>query len=252
MSERTDAALDGRIALVTGGASGIGRAISADLDALGATVVVADLDHPGAVATAADLRRAHPRSFDLADPDSIQRLAESCVADFGGIDILVSNAGVAVVEPFATSDPATWDRLYRLNLRAPMLLTQALLPSLADSGAGRLVFIASDGARVGSGGEAAYAASKSGLFGFAKSVAREYARRSLTANVVCPGPVVSAMTSAIEREQPGLLAKLERQIPLRRLGRPEDVAGLVAFLCTDRAAYITGQTLSVSGGITMC
>jgi 2-hydroxycyclohexanecarboxyl-CoA dehydrogenase len=247
--------LAGRIAVVTGGARGIGRAICADLAALGARVVVADLDLDAAEATAGELNggtaegsaRLVARRVDLADPDDIDRFA----AGTGPVDVLVHNAGVSIVEPFVESDPAHWDLMWRINLRAPMQLTRALLPGMTERGWGRLVFISSDGARAGSGGEGAYAATKSGLFGLAKTLAREAAHGGVTSNVVCPGPTDTAMVRAVSGQHPGLLEKLAKQIPLRRIGRPDDIAGLVAFLCTDRAEYITGQTLSVSGGITM-
>ncbi|MEV0403593.1 SDR family oxidoreductase [Actinoallomurus sp. NPDC050550] len=238
--------LAGRTALVTGGAGGIGTAICADLAALGARVIVADLDEGAARKTAAALPDAVAERVDLADPASIDDLA----GRVGSPDILVHNAGISIVEPFTDSDPAAWDLMWRINLRAPMYLTRLLLPGMRDWG--RLIFISSDGARAGSGGEGAYAATKAGLFGLAKTLAREAARQGVTSNVVCPGPTDTAMQHAVAERHPGLLEKLARQIPLRRIGRPADVAGLVAFLCTDRAGYITGQTLSVSGGITMC
>ncbi|GAA2137120.1 SDR family NAD(P)-dependent oxidoreductase [Actinomadura napierensis] len=239
-------ALGGRTAVVTGGAGGIGRAICADLAALGARVVVADLDLPAAEDVAGGIggTAAH---VDLADPASI----DTFTAGAGPVDVLVHNAGVSIVEPFADSDPAHWDLMWRVNLRAPMQLTRALLPGMTGRGWGRLVFVSSDGARAGSGGEGAYAATKSGLFGLAKTLAREAAAGGVTSNIVCPGPTDTPMVRAVSDRHPDLLGKLAKQIPLRRIGRPDDVAGIIAFLCTDRAGYITGQTISVSGGITM-
>lgn len=239
--------LDGRTALVTGGGGGIGAAICADLAALGARVVVADLDAAAARTVADDLDGARAEAVDLADPVSAGGLVER----LGGVDVLVNNAGVSVVGPFVDSDPADWERMWAVNLRAPMLLARALLPGMTAAGWGRLVFVSSDGARAGSGGEGAYAASKAGLFGLAKTLARETARYGVTSNVVCPGPTDTPMLRAVSGANPGLVDKLARTVPLRRLGRPEDVSGLVAYLCTDRAEYITGQTLSVSGGVTM-
>ncbi|MFI6521137.1 SDR family NAD(P)-dependent oxidoreductase [Spirillospora sp. NPDC050679] len=238
--------LTGRTALVTGGAGGIGRAICADLAALGARVVVADLDLPAAEKLAGEIGGLAHR-VDLADPADIDRFT----AEAGPVDVLVHNAGISIVEPFTGSDPAHWDLMWKVNLRAPMQLTRALLPGMTDRGWGRLVFVSSDGARAGSGGEGAYAATKAGLFGLAKTLAREAARGGVTSNVVCPGPTDTPMVRTVAEQHPGLLDKLAKQIPLRRIGRPEDIAGLVAFLCTDRAGYITGQTVSVSGGITM-
>ncbi|MEV5576277.1 SDR family oxidoreductase [Spirillospora sp. NPDC052269] len=238
--------LTGRVAVVTGGAGGIGRAICADLASLGAHVVVADLDADAAAETAKPLGGT-ARHVDLADPASIDAFTETV----GPVDVLVHNAGVSVVEPFTESDPAHWDLMWKVNLRAPMQLTRALLPGMSERGHGRLVFVSSDGARAGSGGEGAYAATKSGLFGLAKTLAREAARGGVTSNIVCPGPTDTPMVRQVAERHPDLLDKLARQIPLRRIGRPSDIAGIVAFLCTDRAAYITGQTVSVSGGITM-
>ncbi|GAA3195996.1 SDR family NAD(P)-dependent oxidoreductase [Actinocorallia longicatena] len=239
--------LEGRTALVTGGAGGIGRAICEDLASLGAHVIVADLDLDGATAFAKELPSAVAIGVDLGSEESVGALAEAA----GDIDILVHNAGVSIVETFVDSDPADWDLMWRINLRAPMQLTKALLPAMSERGHGRLVFISSDGARAGSGGEGAYGATKSGLFGLAKSLAREAARSGVTSNVVCPGPTDTPMVRQVAEKHPGLLEKLAKGIPLRRIGRPADIAALVAFLCTDRAEYITGQTLSVSGGITM-
>jgi 2-hydroxycyclohexanecarboxyl-CoA dehydrogenase len=243
--------LTGRIALVTGGAGGIGRAICADLASLGARVAVADLDDAGAAAVAASLPGARPFGVNLEEQPRVDALASRVTAELGEVDILVHNAGVSIVEPFTRSDPAGWDLMWRVNLRAPMQLTQALLPGMCERGWGRLVFVSSDGARAGSGGESAYAASKAGLFGLAKTLAREAARSGVTSNVVCPGPTDTPMLRRHAAQAPGLVHKLATSVPLGRLGRPEDVAGIVAFLCTGRGSYITGQTISVSGGITM-
>ncbi|MFI6734298.1 SDR family NAD(P)-dependent oxidoreductase [Nonomuraea sp. NPDC050451] len=239
--------LDGRVAVVTGGAGAIGAAIATDLAALGAEVVVADVDLPNAEKVASGLPGARALAVDLASPASVEEFGGAV----GPVDILVHNAGVSIVEPFTESDPANWDLMWQVNLRGPMLLTKLLLPGMAARGRGRLVFISSDGARAGSGGEGAYAATKAALFGLAKTLAREAARAHVTSNVVCPGPTDTPMLRRVSAAEPGLVDKIARGIPLRRLGTPADVAGLVAYLCTDRAAYITGQTLSVSGGVTM-
>ncbi|WP_127940399.1 SDR family NAD(P)-dependent oxidoreductase [Nonomuraea polychroma] len=239
--------LDGRVAVVTGGAGAIGAAIATDLTGLGAQVVLADLDLPGAEKVAAGLPGARAAAVDLTSPASVEAFGGAV----GDVDVLVHNAGVAIVEPFTESDPAGWDLMWQVNLRGPMLLTKLLLPGMMARRWGRLVFVSSDGARAGSGGEGAYAATKSGLFGLAKTLAREAAKAHVTSNVVCPGPTDTPMLRRVSAAEPGLVDKIARSIPLRRLGTPADVAGLVAYLCTDRAAYITGQTLSVSGGVTM-
>ncbi|WP_155341744.1 SDR family NAD(P)-dependent oxidoreductase [Acrocarpospora corrugata] len=232
-------ALTGRLAVVTGGAGAIGSAICADLLSLGAQVIAADLKEPLSPAVSA--------LVDLRDPDDIAAFCTNA----GPVDILIHNAGVSILDSFVQSDPADWDLMWAVNLRAPMLLTKLLLPGMSARGWGRLIFISSDGAKAGSGGEGAYAATKAGLFGLARTLAREAARDGITSNVVCPGPTDTPMLRHVATDNPGLIDKLTKGIPLRRLGTPEDVAGLVAYLCTDRAAYITGQTLSVSGGITM-
>lgn len=243
--------LDGRLAVVTGGAGAIGAAICRDLAALGARVVVADVDAARARQVAAELPGGEVGEVDLSDDSSIRDFAAVTTERWGPVDVLVNNAGITQVEPFAESDPATWDRQWQVNLKAPMLLTQALVGGMVERGWGRVVFVSSDGARAGAGGEAVYAACKAGLFGFAKSLAREVARHQVTSNVVCPGPTDTPMLRAVAGEKPRLVEALTRAVPLRRLGSPDDVAATVAFLCSARAGYLTGQTVSVSGGLTM-
>lgn len=242
-----DLSLEGRIALVTGGAGGIGSAICRELADVGATVLVCDLNEAGARDVAADLPKGSAHAVDLGDQASVDRL----VAEVGPVDVLVNNAGWDKVEPFVTSTPETWDRLLAINLRAPIQLTHALLPGMIERASGRLVFVSSDAARVGSSGEAVYSACKAGLIGFSKTIAREAARAQVTSNVVCPGPSDTALLHEIAADNPKLVESLKRSIPLGRLGQPTDVARAVAFLCSDRSAYVTGQTLSVSGGLTM-
>jgi len=239
--------LQGRVALVTGGAGGIGSAICRDLAAMGARVVVADVEEAGAASVARTLPDASAMRLDLNDPDAIATAA----AREPSIDILVNNAGACVVEPFVGSDPSGWDALYRVNLLAPMLLTRHLLPGMLQRGWGRLVFVSSESARAGAGGETVYATYKAGLLGLSKSLAREAARGNVTSNAVCPGPIDTPMSRRLMADKESMVDAFRRAIPLRRFGEPEEVAGIVAYLCSERAAYVTGQTFSVSGGITM-
>ncbi|MBF6180270.1 SDR family NAD(P)-dependent oxidoreductase [Nocardia otitidiscaviarum] len=236
-------------ALITGGAGDIGRAVAHRLIAADWDVVIADLDLTSAKQLAEDLGpKATAVHLDLASPDSIARTAWAVQ---GTVSAVIHCAGLAIVEPFLVSSVDHWDAMLQVNLRGPMLLTKHLLPGLLETDSARVVFVSSDGARAGAGGEAAYAASKSGLFGFAKSLAREVARHQVTVNVVCPGPIEGQMVSQTMRRHRGNLAAIEKTIPMKRLGRPEEVATLIAWLASPEASYITGQLISVSGGITM-
>ena len=243
--------LKGKRALVTGGASGIGAAIAAELSASGASVVIADIDGEGAQAVAAELPASSAVVVDLDDLESVEACHRAVLDGHGGVDILVNNAGLSVVERFLDSDPDGWDRMWRINLRAPMRLTLAFLPGMIENEWGRLLFISTDGARAGAGGESIYAACKAGLFGLAKTLARETARYGVTSNVVCPGLVDTPMLRKHAERNPHMMEALLKTIPVRRAGTADEVAAYIGFLAGPRADYITGQTLSVSGGVTM-
>lgn len=238
------------VAVITGAAGDVGAATARLLVDRGWRVVLADKDVDRATAVAEALGQAataHP--VDLASSESVERFAR----ELDGLEVnaLVSCAALAVVGPFLESTPESWDMLYQVNLRGPMLLTQRLLPRLREATDARLVFISSDGARAGASGEAAYAATKAAILGFAKCLARENARYGLTVNVVSPGPIDGRMVEQAMTGHEEDLERLVRGIPMRRLARPEEVASAIAWLMEESAGYVTGQTLSVSGGITM-
>jgi 2-hydroxycyclohexanecarboxyl-CoA dehydrogenase len=235
--------LSDRRALVTGAASDIGRAVCAALTELGAHVVASDLQGAGLEALRQEGVELRP-----ADLSSMPEVVDLCSTP---ADILVSVAGFAHIERFSASDTTLWDKLWQINLRAPMLLTRELMGPMTERGWGRLVYISSDSARAGAAGEAAYSATKAGLLGFAKSIARELAAAGVTANVLCPGVIDTARSREILDGHGSMREALLRAIPARRLGEPAEVASAVGYLCTPAAAYLTGQVLSVNGGITM-
>jgi 2-hydroxycyclohexanecarboxyl-CoA dehydrogenase len=242
--------LEGRRALVTGAAGGIGSAIARDLDGMGAAVIVADLNLEGARAVAGSLRDAIALAVELTDSTSVDRLAQDALGG-GQVDILVNCAGWERIVPFLDSQPDEWDRQIAINLRAPIQLCHSLLPGMIERGWGRIVNISSDAGRVGSSGESVYSACKAGLLGFTKTLARETARKGVTVNAVCPGPTDTPLLQAVKEKSPNFVEALKKGIPVGRLGEPRDVSGAVGFLCTPRAEYITGQTLSVNGGLNM-
>lgn len=243
--------LSGRAAVVTGAARGIGLAVARELAALGAFVAICDKDKAEAERAAETLPSAEAFTADLSDPDAVAAMVDAILVRAGSVDVLVSNAGWDQVGPFLDSDPQVWDRLYAINLRPAFQLTHAFLPGMLERGWGRLVYVASDAGRVGSSGEAVYAACKAGLMGFAKTIARESAAGGVTSNVVCPGPTETQLLEDALVGKDGLRKALLRSIPIGRLGRPEDPAGMVGYLCRLQAEFITGQVISVSGGLTM-
>jgi 2-hydroxycyclohexanecarboxyl-CoA dehydrogenase len=247
--------LGGRVALVTGAASGIGRAIALELGRWGAQVAVADIDEAGAVETVAQVGELGARGLaapvDVTDYAAVQRAFAFVGQQLGPVSILVNAAGWDVPERFVDSQPATWQRLIAINLLGVIHTTHVALPGMLDAGYGRIVNIASDAGRVGSSGEAVYSAAKGGVIAFTKTIARETARQGVTVNCVCPGPTETPLLARFTELNPKLVDALRRAIPMGRLGRPADIAPAVAFLVSDGAAYITGQTLSVSGGLVM-
>ena len=211
-----------------------------------------DLSRHDAEATAADLGEpAIGVELDVTSDDSIRRAVEEVHERLGPIDVLVNNAGWDVLEPFLDSRPETWDRVLAINLRGPIAVTRAVLESMVERGAGRIVSVASDAGRVGSSGEAVYSGAKAGIMGFSRTIAREVAARGINVNTVCPGPTNTPLLRSMAETNPKLIAALSRAVPFGRPAEPAEIAAAVAFLASDDAAFITGQTLSVSGGLTM-
>jgi 2-hydroxycyclohexanecarboxyl-CoA dehydrogenase len=245
-----------KVAVVTGAASGIGRAIATALAAEGARVAVLDLDEAGGRETVALIERGGGRAsvhrVDVTDVATVDATIDAVAADAGGLHVLVNCAGWDRPMPFVDTTPDFWDRILAINLRGPIACTRAALRHMIGQESGKIVSIASDAGRVGSTGEAVYSAAKGGLIAFTKTIARETARHHINVNCVCPGP---SDTPLFQKEfagpSPRLAESLKRVIPWGRLGVPEDVAPAVVFLASDDAGYITGQTLSVSGGLTM-
>jgi len=246
--------LDGKVALVTGAGRGIGQAIARRLAQEGAKVAVTDIDEAAAQAVATNIGGSpHPQAIriDVADLDNVRAGVAAIEKGTGPIDVLVNNAGWDKVEPFLQSSEETWDRVIDINLRGPINCAKAVLPTMVQRSRGRIVNISSDAGRVGSTGEAVYSAAKGGIIAFTKTLAREMARHRIYVNVVCPGPADTPMMEEITRSNPRLVESLKRATPFGRLAEPDEIAAAVAFFSSDDARFITGQTLSVSGGLTM-
>ena len=243
--------LQGKVVLVTGAGRGMGKAIAERLATEGARVAVTDVDEKSALETAAALDDAAGLRLDITDADEVARGVEEIVAALGPIDALVNNAGWDKLAPFLETDEDLWERLIDINLRGPIRMTKAVLPQMVERQSGRIVNISSDAGRVGSMGEAVYSACKAGIIGFGRTVAREVARYGITVNAICPGPTDTPLLESVAEGNEKVIDALKRAIPMRRLGLPEDIAGAVAFMVSDDAGFITGQTLSVSGGLTM-
>jgi 2-hydroxycyclohexanecarboxyl-CoA dehydrogenase len=244
------------VAVVTGGAGAIGAAVCHRLAAVGRRVAVVDLDLAAAERVAGELDGDGHRGVDVdvSDTEAVRDQLAAVEADLGPIGTLINVAGWDRFTPFVDTTPEFWDRVIAINYRGTLNTVHAVLPGMIERQAGRIVSVASDAARVGSSLESIYAGAKAAVIAFSKSVAREVARYGITVNVVCPGPTDTPLIRGMADELGSgerFVDSLTRAIPMRRLAVPDDVAPAIVFLASDDARFITGQTLSVSGGLTM-
>jgi 2-hydroxycyclohexanecarboxyl-CoA dehydrogenase len=247
-----------RVAFVTGGGRGIGRAIAEAIAVSGAAIAVGEIQEANANETVAAIEATGGRALalraDITDSASVADAIVQVERQLGPIDVLVNNAGWDELHPFLETDESFWDRVIDINYKGVLRTTAAVLPGMVERGWGRLVNIGSDAARVGSSNEAVYAGAKGGVIAFTKTIAREVARSGVTANVVCPGPTDTPLLGEIvssATDSSKIITAMTRAVPMKRLGQPHEVAAAVAFLASEQAGFITGQTLSVSGGLTM-
>jgi len=249
---------DGKTAIVTGGGGGIGGATCRRLAAEGAKVAVFDMNLEAAEKVAADIRasggQAAAFACNITDRAQVDAAVAAAQAQLGPIAVLVNNAGWDIFKPFTKTVPAEWAKLIDINLTGALHMLHAVLPGMVERKYGRIVNVASDAARGGSSGEAVYSACKGGLVALSKTLAREHARQSITVNVVCPGPTDTALLAGVAegaRDPAKLIEAFKSAIPLGRLGQGDDLASAIAFFGSDDAGFVTGQVLSVSGGLTM-
>ena len=250
--------LRGKTALVTGGGRGIGRAIALGLAQEGAQVAVLDILADSAAAVAREIEATGVKALalpaDLTKRAQVDRAIADTLTQFGQIDILVNNAGWDRMEMFLDSEEETWDKIIAINFKGMLYVCKAALPSMVARGQGKVISIASDAGRAGSTGEAVYAGTEGAIIAFSKTLAREMARHKITVNVVCPGLTETPLLQGIREQSPKtekVIEAVTRAIPLGRVGQPEDIAGAVVYLASPAADFVTGQTLSVSGGLTM-
>ena len=247
--------MEGKTALVTGAGRGIGRAIALALAREGARVAVADVDGQAAFAVVSEVEKAGGRALavtvDLTRRADVERMGADVMRNFGRLDVLVNNAGWDHPQPFLESEEETWDQLIALNFKAALYTCKTLLPRMIEAGGGKVVNIASDAGRGGSFGQAVYSGTKGAVIALSKTLAREMARHKINVNVVCPGLTETRLLEDCRQALPKVMDAVTRAIPWGRVGRPEEVAEAVVFLASPASEYVTGQTLSVSGGLTM-
>ena len=247
--------LKGKRVILTGGASGIGRATAIRLAEEGCIVGIFDLNDGGAQETVRLCAQAPYKTraytVDVGDYDQVREAVRRFEAAAGPVDLLANIAGWDESVHFLDSSVMLWDKVIRINLYGPLNMHHVVVRGMSERGFGRVVNVSSDAGRVGSSGESIYSACKGGIAAFTKTLARELARRGVTLNVVCPGPTDTPLFASIAQSTPKLAEALSRAIPMGRLGQPDDYPGIIAFLLSDDARFITGQTISVSGGLTM-
>lgn len=251
--------MSNRVALVTGGAQGIGRGIVGSLADAGFAVVIADLNTEAAEQAAKEISTSGGQALgvrmDVTDTESVEAAVATAVETLGQIDVVVNNAGWDDFMNFVDTTEDFWDRILDVNFKGALRVIKATVPAMMERGYGRVINIGSDAGRVGSSLEAVYSGSKGGIIAFTKTLAREVATKGVTANTVCPGPTdtpaLRAFANGAGDNADKVIAGMTRAVPMRRLGTPEDVGPAVAFLASEGAGFVTGQTLSVSGGLTM-
>ena len=243
---------DGKIAVVTGAASGIGRATAEAFARAGARVVLGDINEEGGEAAAGALQvqgaDAHFIRLDVTQPDSVNAFRDGALKRYGQVDILASVAGWGKTEPFVKNTPEFWKKLIDLNFVGTIMITRAFIDPMIERNAGKIVTVASDAGRVGSLGETVYSGAKGGVIAFSKSLAREMARYNITVNCVCPGPTDTPLMAAVPDK---IKESFERVTPMHRLAKPAEVADAILFFASSQSSFVTGQVLSVSGGLTM-
>jgi 2-hydroxycyclohexanecarboxyl-CoA dehydrogenase len=251
--------MSNRTALVTGGAQGIGRGIALSLGEAGFKVAVADLNADVAEQTAKEIEAAGGTAvavrIDVTDTAAVKAAVEQVEAELGPVEVVVNNAGWDDFMPFVKTDEEFWDKVLDINFKGMLRVTQAVVPGMIQRGFGRVVNIGSDAGRVGSSLEAVYSGAKGGTIAFTKTLAREVATKGVTVNTVCPGPTdtpaLRKFADGAGEDADKVISGMTRAVPMKRLGTPEDIGPAVAFFASDAAGFVTGQTLSVSGGLTM-